>query len=94
MLLMCRLWQPRFYGLLFWALFLTLGAAMTYGMYTALLEAFGAMKSSDAQVIAASGRLAENMRLLSFVVPGLMLAVAANLITEFLHAPRPQGDAD
>lgn len=87
---MYRQWQPKFYGLLLWALFLTLGAALTYGLYSALLDAFLAMKSADGQVVAVKTRLAENMRLLAFLVPGLMLAVAANLITTFLQAPSPK----
>jgi hypothetical protein len=87
---MCRQLQPKFYGLLFWALFLTLGAAFTYGLYSSLLESFLAMQSKNDQVLAAKSRLAENMRLLAFIVPALMLAVAANLITSFLQAPSPK----
>lgn len=87
---MYRQCPPKFYGLLLWALFLTLGAALTYGLYSALLEEFLAMKSTDGQIIAVKTRLAENMRLLAFIVPGLMLGVAANLITSFLQAFSPK----
>ncbi|WP_308142542.1 hypothetical protein [Burkholderia pseudomallei] len=87
MIVMYRLWPPKFYGLLFWALFLTLGAAFTFGLYSSLLDAFLAMKSTDGQVLVARTRLAENMRLLAFAVPALMLSVASNLITSFLQAP-------
>lgn len=85
-----RGFQPKFYGLLFWALFLTLCASLTYGLYSSLLDAFLAMKSTDGAVMAAKTRLSENMRVFAFVVPGLMLAVAANLITTFLQAPKPK----
>jgi len=87
---MYRQYQPKFYGLLLWALFLTLGAALTYGLYSALLDEFLAMKSADGQILAVKARLADNMRLLAFIVPGLMLGVAANLITSFLQAPSPK----
>lgn len=86
---MYREFPPKFFGLLIWALFLSLGAAFTYGLYTSLLEAFMSINSADTDVKAAGSRLADNMRLLSFVVPGLMLGVAVNLITAFLHAPKP-----
>lgn len=56
-----------------------------------MFEAFLGMKSADPNVTAAGSRLAESMRLLSFVVPGLMLGVAVNLITVFLQAPPPRG---
>lgn len=88
---MYRQIQPKFYGLLLWALFLTLSAAFTFGLYSSLLDGFLAMKSTDTQVLAAKSRLVENMRLFAFVVPALMLAVAANLITSFLQAPNPKG---
>ena len=89
---MYRQVQPKFYGLLLWALFLTLAAAFTYGLYSSLLEGFLAMKSTDDHVLAVKSRLSENTRLLAFVVPALMLAVAANLITSFLQAPSPKGE--
>ena len=88
-IIMYRQFQPKFYGLLVYAFILTLGAAFTYGLYSDMLDAFLAMKSTGDDVLAAKTHLAENMRLLSFVVPGLMLAVAANLITAFLQAPTP-----
>lgn len=87
MIFMFRKFQPKFFGLLIWAFFLTLGAALTYGLYSSLLDSFQALKSSDPVITAAGVRLADNMKLLSFVVPGLMLGVAVNLITAFLQAP-------
>lgn len=91
---MYRQVQPKFYGLLLWALFLTLGAAFTYGLYSSLLDGFLALKSTDGHVLAVKSRLVENMRLLAFVVPALMLAVAANLITTFLQAPSPKKERE
>jgi len=91
-ILMYRSCQPKFYGLLLWALVLALCAAFTYGLYSSLLVAFLEMKSVDTQVVAASHRLSEKMRLLSFVIPGLMLGVAANLITTFLQIPPRKKD--
>jgi len=87
---MYRQFQPKFYGLLLWALFLTLSAAFTYGLYSSMFETFLDMTSTDPEILAAGSRLAENMKLLSFVVPGLMLGVAVNLITTFLQASNPQ----
>lgn len=87
---MYRLFQPKFYGLLLWAFFLTLCAALTYGIYTSLLDAFLGMKTIDKEVVLVKSRLADNMRLLAFVVPGLMLGVAVNLITAFIQAPNPR----
>lgn len=92
-ILMYRQCQPKFYGLLLWALFLTLGATLTYGLYSGLVDAFLMMKSTDSQVLAARSHLTENLRLLAFVVPSLMLAVAANLTTSFLQASSPKKDA-
>ena len=89
-LYMYRQFQPKFFGLLLWALFLSLSAAFTYGLYSSMLEAFQAMRSADPGVTAAGSRLADNMKLLSFVVPGLILGVAVNLITAFLQAPNPK----
>lgn len=89
-LYMYRQVQPKFFGLLLWALFLSLSAAFTYGLYSSMLEAFQGIKSADPGVTAAGSRLADNMKLLSFVVPGLMLGVAVNLITAFLQAPNPK----
>jgi hypothetical protein len=89
-IVMYRAWQPKFYGLLIWALFLILGAALTFGLYSSLLESFLAMKSIDKNVLVVRDRLAENVRLLAFVIPGLMLAVAANLITTFMQTPSPE----
>lgn len=89
---MYRQCQPRFYGLLVWAAFLVVGAAFTYGLYSALLQELLEMVSKDDEVLAAKNRLAENMRLLVFVVPALMLAVAANLITSFLQATSPEAE--
>ncbi|WP_407971021.1 hypothetical protein ACJ51O_00430 [Burkholderia pyrrocinia] len=85
-----RQWPPKFYGLLFWALFLTLGAAFTYGLYSSLFDAFLTMKSADSQILTTKTQLAENMKLLGFIVPALMLSVAGNLITSFLQASGPK----
>jgi len=89
-LFMYRQTQPKFYRLLFWAVFLTFCSALTYGLYTALLDGFLVMKSTDGHMLAAKSRLVENMRLLALIVPGFMLAIAANLITSFLHPPNKE----
>lgn len=87
---MYRRCQPKFYGLLLWAFFLTLSAAFTYGLYTMILDFLVTMKGGHEEARTALSDLAENMKLLAFVVPGLMLGVAANLITDFLQAPSPK----
>jgi hypothetical protein len=93
-LFMYRQMPPKLYGLLLWALILTLGAAFTYGLYSAILDGLLAMQSLDNQVLAVKSRLVENMRILAFIVPALMLAVAANLITSFLQAPSPKKECE
>lgn len=87
MIFMYRQYQPRLYGRLVWAGFLILAAAFCYGLYTAMLESFTDMKPSDASMAAASARLAENLKLLAFVVPAVLLGVAVNLVTAFMETP-------
>ena len=85
-----RAMQPKFYGYLLWALILILSACLTFSLYMDLLEVFQSFRSDDKEVTAAAKRLSENMKLFAFAVPGLMLAVAANLITTFMQAPKPE----
>lgn len=84
-----RALRPKYYGLLCWALILILCAALLFGLYNGSLDIFLAMKGLKPDEEVVRTRLSENLRVLVFVVPGLMLAVAANLITQFLNAPIP-----
>jgi hypothetical protein len=81
--------NPKYYGLIFSAMMLILGAALLFQMYNGSLEIFLAMTNlkPDEEVVRKS--LTENLRILIFVVPVVMLAVAANLITQFLNTPKP-----
>jgi Ca2+/Na+ antiporter len=81
--------RPRFYGLLFWALFLILCSWLLFSLYSESLDLFLAMKGLKPNENAVRIHLSENLRILVFVVPGVMLAVAANLITQFLNASSP-----
>lgn len=81
--------RPRYYGLLWWALILILCASLLFGLYSGSLDLFLAMKGLKPEEEVVRVRLSENLRILVFVVPGVMLAVAANLITQFLNAPSP-----
>ncbi|GEM_PF-4798478 len=79
-----RALQPKGYGLLFYALLLTLCACLTYGLYNDELQVLADSIASSS----VTAKLASNLRILVFVVPGLMLGVAANLITAYLQAPK------
>lgn len=81
--------RPRYYGLLLWALFLILCSSLLFGLYSESLDLFLAMKGLKPQEEVVRVQMSENLRILVFVVPGVMLAVAANLITQFLNAPSP-----
>lgn len=84
-----RAYRPKYYGLLYWALVLILGASFLFQMYSGSLDVFLEMKNlkPDEEVIRKN--LSEDLRILVFVVPGVMLGVAANLITQFLNTPKP-----
>lgn len=81
--------RPRFYGLLYWALVLILCASFLFQLYSGSLDVFLAMKGLKPDEEAVRLRLSEDLRILAFVVPGVMLGVAANLITQFLNTPNP-----
>lgn len=81
--------RPKYYGLLGWALILILCASLLFGLYSGSLDLFLAMKGLKPEEEIVRARLSENLRILVFVVPGVMLGVAANLITQFLNAPSP-----
>lgn len=80
---------PKYYGLLYWALTLILGASFLFGLYNGSLEAFLEIRGLKAEEAAVRTRLTDNLRTLVFVVPGVMLAIAANLITQFMNTQAP-----
>ncbi|MBI3524543.1 MAG: hypothetical protein HY066_08435 [Betaproteobacteria bacterium] len=84
-----RALRPKYYGLLYWALILILCASLLFGLYNGSLDLFLAMKGLKPEEEVVRTRLSENLRILVFVVPGVMLGIAANLITQFLNAPSP-----
>ena len=81
--------RPKYYGFLYWALVLILAAAVLFQLYGGSLDLFLAMKGLKPDEEAVRTHLTEDLRILVFVVPGVMLGVAANLITQFLNAPHP-----
>lgn len=88
-LILYRANRPKYYGLLYWALLLILGASLLFQIYSGSLDLFLEMKNLKPDEEAARRRLTEDLRILVFVVPGVMLGVAANLITQFLNIPSP-----
>lgn len=88
-LFLYRLNPPKYYGFLYWAVFLILGASFLFQMYSGSLDLFLEMKNLKPEEEAVRRRLTEDLRILVFVVPGVMLGIAANLITQFLNTPSP-----
>ena len=86
-----RAMRPKFYGFLYWSLVLILAASFFFGLYTITLDGFFSIQGLDSEEVASRTRLSTNVRILAFVVPGVMLAIAANLITQFLNTPKPGG---
>ena len=86
-LVLYRAHRPKYYGPLYWAVFLILCASLLFGLYNGSLNAFLSTQGLKPDEEAVRTRLTENLRVLIFVVPVVMLAIAANLITQFLNAP-------
>jgi hypothetical protein len=82
-----RTFRPKYYGLLGWSLILILCASLLFGLYSESLEQFFALTGLKADEEIVRTRLSANLRVLTFIVPGIMLGIAANLITQFLNAP-------
>lgn len=81
--------QPKYYGLLIWAFFLILCASFFVGLYGESLEALQASVAKLPEEVEVKKNLISNLKILVFIVPGVMAAVAANLITEFLLRGKP-----
>lgn len=80
---------PQFHHDLFWGVVLILFASLLFGLYGESFEAFRVTKDAlkpEEEAVRIS--LSENLRILAFVVPAVMLGVAVNLITQFLNASR------
>lgn len=92
-LFLYRVNRPKYYGLLYWALFLILGASFLFQIYSGSLDLFLEMKNLKPDEEVVRRRLTEDLRILVFVVPGILLGVAANLITQFLNTGVPQKGA-
>jgi hypothetical protein len=74
---------------LLYAILLILGASLLFGLYTESYDMFRAAWGLKPEEEVVRTRLTENLHILVFIVPGVMLAVAANLITSFLSARPP-----
>ena len=82
---MYKKWQPIYYGYLMWSLVLMLFAAFLFGLYTLSINQIGMINNYESL----KQNLLHNLSILIFVVPGVMLAVSANLLTEFLKLKKP-----
>ena len=74
------------------AFFLILFASALFDLYDNLHNIFLEMYGLTPEEKAVVTRLTENLNILRLVVPAVMLGVAANLITIFLHSLESNGD--
>ncbi len=79
----------RYYCPLIGALYLLCSAAALFGLYDESINAFNDAHflELDEKVVQIS--LVENLRVLQFVVPTVMVGIAVTLITEFLKTSSP-----
>jgi len=87
---MCKWKKLVYYGYIFWGVILIFFAACLLNFYSASLKLFIDVTLSTTSEEAVRKNLIENLEILVFIVPGVMLAVAANLITDFLKLDNPQ----
>lgn len=83
-----RIYQPRKGGDLLWGMLLILCACLCYGAYGATLDALLSLEFEEPEAIALKTRIVSSISLYEFAVPAVMLAIAANLITAFMKAPK------
>ncbi len=81
--------QPKYYGLLLWAFVLIIFASFFVGLYGDALEAFQSTAAENFDEEKLKENMISSLKILVFIVPGVMVAIAANLITEFLLTTKP-----
>ncbi len=82
--------QPIYYGFLVWGLGFIFCACFFLGLYGESLETFMASKTTTLEDVLVKERLVSNLKILVFIVPGVMAGIAANLLTEFLLREKPR----
>jgi divalent metal cation (Fe/Co/Zn/Cd) transporter len=81
--------QPKYYGLLFWAIIILIAASFFFGLYGNWLEVFTKSSATSDIEKEVKNDLISTLKILVYIVPGVMAAVASNLITEFLLRDKP-----
>ena len=80
---------PKYYGLLFWSCFIIIWSIIGLGFLSETLEKLISMTPLPAEHEQVNNEIISNLRLWVIVAPAISLAVAANLISEFLVRNRP-----
>lgn len=89
-LLLYKAKQPVYYGFLFWGFTLILCACFFLGLYGESLEVFMASRTTTQEEVLVRDRLVSSLKILVFIVPGVVAGIAANLLTEFLLREKPK----
>ena len=82
--------QPVYYGFLVWGFSMIFCACVFLGFYSESLDAFIATKTITPDELHVKERLISNLKILVFIVPGVMAGIAANLLSEFLLREKPK----
>ena len=82
--------QPVYYGFFIWGFMLIVSACLFLGLYGESLETFMASRTTTPDEVLVKERMVSNLKILVFIVPGVMAGIAANLLTEFLLREKPK----
>ncbi|WP_422139041.1 hypothetical protein [Endozoicomonas sp. ALC020] len=80
---------PKYFGLLFWSIAIIFWSVAGLNLLSETLEKLISMTPLPAEHEEVNNKIISNLRLWVVVAPAISLAVAANLISEFLFRNRP-----
>ncbi|MCP4274191.1 MAG: hypothetical protein GY781_19890, partial [Gammaproteobacteria bacterium] len=85
LIVLIRKTKPKKHGLLFWSGILVISAATFYEVYSRNIQGIrSSIGSGDITASSPFIAVVNTLEVLSFIVPGIMAAVAANLLTEYI----------
>lgn len=87
-----KILQPKYYGLLFFAAFIAVISCFFLGFYNNALELFNHAVTSTPIEENIKTDMVQSLKVLVFIVPGIMAAVSANLVTEFMLKRNPSSN--